>query len=1102
MAYDSEGLFTGLVLNAVIFLVLHVLGYWLWHTGRLGGVLLFKVYRPRRPDEKPTFWKFSGTDGLASLRASIFRLRDPWVDCCQTPEARMYLTYLRLMIVLFGSIGIVCPLCLIPINVTAEYRETLFYTDTAPNQADAKFNPGVADWTTRNIEPESARLWGLTLVSIYVFYEVVAAVLKLTRELQAAKLNTVPPDTAQLYNIPGATKAEAEQHIWSQLPTDLRGKDPATGQYRVKHITVPEAAPPDMLDKISERQTLIDELRYWYAFCQKEGISLKEPGWETHEDLEIRPAIGAPFVNAIVHFREELTDLEDQLEQLVADVADPAQYNEPVGTAFVTFHSSDDCARFVLAHSSKKSVVEKVLRIVPGVRRSDVWFAPEPYCILWNNLGLHRWQRVGRAIVVYATLIGLGSVWALIIGVLGNVDNIADWVDPVESVMEIHPEVRGLASAYLPVLVLALLNALLPFFLRPFITHVEKPPDKVARETRLMQCMTNFGLVTAVLVQSALQGGGDSILVFEDRSLREILLQMIVPSNGYFSLQVLSAACVGNMVTLLKPIDVILGALLNVMGLTQKDMDEAYEKRAFFFSEEYSLSLINFGFAFLFCVNVPFIPTFGFFYFIIKFLVDRSLLTDAYPQARESSLACVALCIRSLLVILLVWLCLGVTALLFIRRRYDCAVASCGTVAACLIIIRRVHTWLLHIMGPKIFTDRDNIPKLPRLLAWAFGEDLLSPEAESVASPTRSPQTRAYVVLDDGPPQPGASAAPPEASPFFGLPPVLTPATTRLPTRTPLTAGAARPSNFEDREPMPAHPEAVDTAAAEAEAEEARAEKEMNRELYALGVLSFDDEDHAEELAQREAAVAALAETHDALALGTTQNNLPLAHTAPNLKVSFALPAEPGAPLSSRLVPQPAAPRPPRGGRELWKKVTCKKLRKAKKIMEAREEGLPTPEVTPFESPALGPTLRVVVEQLVAGKTIAELMKDDAAQAEADEAAPSVSESDIEDMPDFVAMNGRSRYSHPCTLYRLIRTKHEKQAEKEWLVAQNLSTNRPSRRILKQCVFFPGPFEAEGLSRDVYAQVHPGVKTPAVANLEKGVTAPRGSAEEEESFEE
>ena len=703
--WDSAGLFSTLLQNVILCPILLFILYKLLSSDKLGSIPLWKVYRPKRPQDSSTLFTFSGHgDEPASLKRSLFNLVDPWVAQNQSAESVLYLTFMRLLAQLFLVVAVVCP-PLMGVNHTEDYlRRAWFFPENYKEHVNKTYEEGIFELTTRNLPPESTRFYAILIFSLPIVYEVAATVFKMVRYLKVAKANIAPPTTAVVNSVTKASMKAARNEVWGLVPAELRSK--------VSQIEVPRAAVAKMLDLMEEKKKAVLELERWFAKCEKLEIKGDDRFAEGHKDLMISESFCGKKVNALVHLQKTTNKLTKQIDILQQKFVEKQPI---VGVAYITFKTPAACAKFV----SGASITRR-----PA-------FAPEPETILWRNVGKPFAVVVAGNVVVTCLLILLAMMWAAILAFFGSLDNLSEWIPVFEPLLDTNSELRGYATTNMPIIALAVLNILLPIVMRALTQNLEFVTDSMHRETRVLRKVAIFGLITAVVLQSALQGMSDSLEILSNPSQDQIMTMvagMIVPSTkGYFVGVIVQAAFIGSVIKMFKIGDLLIIPLMSSFATTHNEFVAASKRKPFIFSEEYAFSLIIAGFTMVFSINMPYIPVFGFLYFLIRFLVDRAVLCDIYPKARKSSLKMVPTAINIFIGIFICLQAFGIIALVGIKERYDVMAIGFVPLVVTFVVTGIANMHLSYIMGPQYMADlysgaeTKSPPALPTITDLIFG---------------------------------------------------------------------------------------------------------------------------------------------------------------------------------------------------------------------------------------------------------------------------------------------------------------------------------------------------------------------------------------------
>jgi hypothetical protein len=93
----------------------------------------------------------------------------------------------------------------------------------------------------------------------------------------------------------------------------------------------------------------------------------------------------------------------------------------------------------------------------------------DPTQVIWSNLRIKWWERIIR----YSATIGLVCVlivfWAIpvaVVGSISNIDSLTDKVHFLKFIDDVPSWIKGVITGLLPVVLMSVLMALLPIFLR------------------------------------------------------------------------------------------------------------------------------------------------------------------------------------------------------------------------------------------------------------------------------------------------------------------------------------------------------------------------------------------------------------------------------------------------------------------------------------------------------------------------------------------------------------------------------------------------------------------------------------------------------------
>eukprot|EP01063_Lacrimia_lanifica_P026480 TRINITY_DN3574_c0_g6_i1.p1 TRINITY_DN3574_c0_g6~~TRINITY_DN3574_c0_g6_i1.p1 ORF type:complete len:834 (+),score=381.92 TRINITY_DN3574_c0_g6_i1:86-2587(+) len=715
MAFGSEGFFVSVLISSIVCLVLLVIAKNVHHSDKLfGKVAVWRAVRSQWPGELPTAFNFGGFGAIKSSFGEAFiGGQDPWMEAVQGAEARLYLTFLRLSGIVFMFIGLVSPMVLIPTFVTDNYVDVYYWREVYPEECcddngvlkkDVEHNFGLAHWTLRNVSPGSFRMWAVVIVGAVLVYEICALMSKMVVALRKAKAKSVFY-TAVVKGC-GKTREEIRENAVAKVPEGLRAA--------VTEVAVPLVPVKGLMDAMDDLKEAKTQLEGMYAIIEKEKISADE--MFTHEELEVKDkkCCGSK-VNGVQHWRQQHDELTEKVQELKKQMEDEG---EVAGVAYITFATPAQCAEFVAGECSKKGgALEKAMRLMG---EKPVWFAPmSPAIILYDNLGTPAWRQTIGKVVSIGILWWMAIFWGAIIGFAGNLENFGLDTDSWD------PQTKGLLDSYLPVIVAAVLTALVPMIIRNLVEHLGKSEDKMDRETLTCRYFSYYQIATLLVMQAILQGGGDAFDHLTDfDSVLVLFTDILAPSNGYFVVLVMSSALVGCPARLGLFGAWIGGAIKSKLAKTKTQADEAWHRTPFVFSEEYARAVLIYSFVALLSVSVPYMGIFGAIYFYLKYLTDRAILSDHVPRCRNSRLQIVPEVVHIVMGLSVVFALFGLALFSAIKERWG----ACGFGVAVLVLVLvfnyKMKMALEHMFSEEFLTGVSHpVPVLPNILGLITGYD-------------------------------------------------------------------------------------------------------------------------------------------------------------------------------------------------------------------------------------------------------------------------------------------------------------------------------------------------------------------------------------------
>lgn len=285
--------------------------------------------------------------------------------------------------------------------------------------------------------------------------------------------------------------------------------------------------------------------------AQKKNVEVDNPGdinsW-VPADKRPRMKLGGFFskkIDTIEHCREELPKLNAEVRHLQKRF----RHAHPKNSIFVEFDSQYS------AQIAYQSVVNHTpMRASPAF----IGFAPED--IDWGNMRLFWWERIVRSAIAMAAIIALIIFWAIpvaFVGVISNIDLLTQKLPWLDFINNLPKWILGVVTGLLPTVMLAVLTAVLPMFIRAMAKVAgcisTQEVEKFTHKAYFAFLTVNGFLVTALASSAA--ATVQQIIDKPSSALSVLAKNLPKSSNFYVSYLILQGLTVSG------------GALFQVVGL-------------------------------------------------------------------------------------------------------------------------------------------------------------------------------------------------------------------------------------------------------------------------------------------------------------------------------------------------------------------------------------------------------------------------------------------------------------------------------------------------------------------------------------------------------
>lgn len=194
--------------------------------------------------------------------------------------------------------------------------------------------------------------------------------------------------------------------------------------------------------------------------AEKKNITIENPddiNSYVPEDKRPRQKEGGFFskkIDTINHLREEIPKIDAE----VKDLQKKYRREKPKNSIFVEFEN-----QYVAQLAFQSTVAHNPMRLGP------VYTGLAPGDIQWSNLRLFWWERITRRFIAASAVTALVIFWAIpvaFVGVISNITYLTNKLPWLKWILNMPHQLLGIITGLLPTIMLALLMALLPIFIR------------------------------------------------------------------------------------------------------------------------------------------------------------------------------------------------------------------------------------------------------------------------------------------------------------------------------------------------------------------------------------------------------------------------------------------------------------------------------------------------------------------------------------------------------------------------------------------------------------------------------------------------------------
>ncbi|KAJ5213199.1 hypothetical protein N7449_000368 [Penicillium cf. viridicatum] len=252
-------------------------------------------------------------------------------------------------------------------------------------------------------------------------------------------------------------------------------------------------------------------------------------------------------VDTINWARSEIERLSPEIEELQAKHR--AGETKLVSSVFVEFYNQAD------AQASFQSVAHNL-----PLHMSPRYIGLDPTQVIWSNLRIKWWERLGRSAATLAFVCAMIIFWAIptaVVGAISNIDSLTSIVPFLKFIDSVPSWIKGVITGLLPTVMMAVLMALVPIILR-LMAKLGGAPSLAAVELTVQNWFFAFQVVQVFLVVTVASSATSVVSdIIDNPSSAASLLAQKIPTASNFYISYI----------ILQGLSFSAGALLQIAGL-------------------------------------------------------------------------------------------------------------------------------------------------------------------------------------------------------------------------------------------------------------------------------------------------------------------------------------------------------------------------------------------------------------------------------------------------------------------------------------------------------------------------------------------------------
>ena len=540
-------------------------------------------------------------------------------------NAQVYLRFQKYVIAAMAGMTALCLVIVLPVNMTAPISDSVLHTNPNPSSSYINSTTPEFDRTTiRFAQVDERRMWAhvfclllLSAYSVYLFVRFQKQTILEEAQFKYSHRSLVARHSILLEGLPRKQVGVVD----AELKCEARR---VFGDHFVHLEVIPDIH--KYVDEVNKLQDLQD------AHDHYEAVKLRRKRKGTKSPDPLALVWFCRCKRAVAHFSGLIKEQKVVVQDTKRSVVDKSVKCSSRAVLILDSVESADAA-----------LKKRVGRENSYLYRCRRMPAPSGEDIQWRNahIGtLHSWGLKFFWRSAFIVFVVFYSSPVALVTSFSPMANAKMW-SAIESVVEWSPWLQGILTAYLPTLLLLIIN----YTLGPFIAYVVRFERQLTVTEDLRSCLVRYSIYlvlgTVVLPSLALSTVDAFLLRSETRnvSLGHLFQNIFLPGSGAFFLNYLLQAV---FVSLSLNCTNFVDRLFRFRRLRRAESDKEIINSAgpliFRTVGQYANQINIFTLVFVYCMYVPVMAPLGLAYAILKHLIDKYQLMNKIVGPTNSTL--------------------------------------------------------------------------------------------------------------------------------------------------------------------------------------------------------------------------------------------------------------------------------------------------------------------------------------------------------------------------------------------------------------------------------------------------------------------------------